>query len=114
MPNNLNIAEFLLADLANSLAEPNLLGEPNARKQWDQPRVVRVTDHMDDYEVDPTGVFDPDDPYTMALFKSEAHGKPWKKEVNCQEHLIHAPDDGLAPTPDMNIIFPDFDYTTFE
>lgn len=113
MANNLGIPEVVLADLADSTSLANALGATELRKYWNQPLVVRVTDHADDYEVDPTGTYDPDNAFTMALFCSMAHGKPWNKHVNCQEHLIHKPTDGLAPAVDMNIIFPDFDYTTF-
>lgn len=114
MPNNLGIPEVTLADLADQTAAPNLLGEGELRQYWNQSVVVRVIDHADDYEVDPTGTFDPDDAMTMAVFKSKYMGQPWKKEVNCQEHLIHKPDDGLAPAVNMNIIFANFDYETFE
>jgi hypothetical protein len=108
MANSLGILEYTLAAVANSLAEPNLLKEPNARKEWFQPRVIRITDHEDN------DALEENDPYKMALFCSKAHGHPWEKQVNCQKHLIHKPTDGLAPTAEMNIIFPDFDYTTFE
>ena len=108
MPNNLGITEVTLAEVANSTVLPNLMGALELRKDWYQPVVVRITDHEDDE------VAETDDPYKMALFCSQAHGQPWNKHVNCQKHLIHKPTDGLAPAVDMNIIFPDFDYTTFE
>ena len=54
----------------------------------------------------------------MALFTSKAHGQPWCADKGHKEHIIH-PKAGVTNAPiasgtTMNIIFPDFDYSTFE
>jgi hypothetical protein len=108
MSNTLGILEYTLAQVATSTAEPNLVKGTAVRKEWFQPRVIRISDHEDNVTAETT------DPYKMALFCSKAHGHPWEKQVNCQKHLIHSPTAGLTPAASMNIIFPNFDYTTFE
>ena len=117
MANNLNIPEVTLLQISDASHAINVIGAAatNARTSVYQPAVVRVTDHATN------DVGETDDPTKMALFESCAHGQPWRADKGAIEHRIW-PLAGVAAAPivigtdgtDMNIIYPDFDYTTFE
>jgi hypothetical protein len=114
MSNTLSIKEVTLAQISDASHAINVIGSAagNARLSVYQPATVRVTNHSDD----DGGTTD--NAEGMALFTSKAHGQPWCADKGHKEHLIH-PKAGATPAPiasgtTMNIIFPDFDYSTFE
>lgn len=108
MANNLNIPERTLNQLGSRLDTVNVIGGVGGRKSVYEPLVVRATDHQDNV------VAEEDDPYKMALFVSQRHGEPFKKDCNVLEHVIHK----AAATPDVptnvSVLYPNFDYSTFE
>ena len=111
MANNLGIVERTLAQVSEATNSVNVIGGVGGRKSAFQPLVVRITDH-DDNDVAET-----DDPNKMALFVSSRHGEPWKKDANVLVHkVIQADADPVAnPTDsDVSVLFPNFDYSTFE
>ena len=114
MSNTLSIKEVTLAQISDASHAINVIGSAagNARLSVYQPATVRVTNHADNV-VGATGVAE-----DMALFTSKAHGQPWCADKGHKEHIIH-PKAGVTNAPiasgtTMNIIFPDFDYSTFE
>lgn len=117
MSNTLGIKEVTLAQISDASHAINVVGSAagNARLSVYQPAVVRVTNHADD----DGGTTD--NAEGMALFTSKAHGQPWNADKGHKTHEIY-PKAGAALTPivtgthgtKMNIIFPDFDYSTFE
>jgi hypothetical protein len=113
MSNTLGIKEVTLAQISDASHAINVIGSAagNARLSVYQPATVRVTNHADD--AGGTAVAE-----DMAIFTSKAHGQPWCADKGHKEHIIH-PKAGAALAPiasgtTMNIIFPDFDYSTFE
>lgn len=117
MANTARIKEVTLAQISDASHAINIVGNDagNARQSVYQPAVVRVTDHaLDDGS---TG----DAVEGMALFYSKAHGEPWDMSQGALTHDIY-PKAGVAAAPIvvgthgnvMNIIFPNFDYSTFE
>ena len=108
MANTLNIKEVTLAQISDSTSAINTVGNAvgNARTSVYQPAVVRVMLHADD-DAAATSVAE-----DMALFHSSRHGEPWKKD-DCQvQHIIQS---GTGPAAaNATVIYPDFDYTTFE
>tara|TARA_R110002020_G_scaffold95085_2_gene228339 strand:- start:38 stop:406 length:369 start_codon:yes stop_codon:yes gene_type:complete len=122
MANTANILEVTLAQISDATVRPNIAAEfglaPIAgvkqTRSWSyEPMVVRVTNHPADDGS--TG----DVTEGMALFQSRRHGEPWIMVGHQTEHLIW-PLAGAAPAPittetdAFQIIYPDFDYTTFE
>ena len=114
MSNTLSIKEVTLAQISDASHAINVIGSAagNARLSVYQPATVRVTNHADNV-VGATDVAE-----DMALFTSKAHGQPWCADKGHKEHIIH-PLAGATAAPivsgtTMNIIFPDFDYATFE
>lgn len=118
MANILGIKEVTLAQISDKTHAINVVGNlaANARASVYQPAVVRVTDAADD-DGSTGGV-----PEGMALFESKHHGQPW---CNDKGHKLHKlwPLAGAAQAPintaggdddDFTVIYPDFDYTTFE
>lgn len=116
MANNLGIEERTLAQVSESTNTINSIDKTGAisttpRKSAYQPIVVRITDHVDDDNSEQ------DDPEKMALFVSARHGEPWKKDGNVLVHkVVQADADPVTnPTPtDVSVLFPNFDYSTFE
>lgn len=111
MANNLGIPERTLAQVSASTNSINVIGGADGRLSAYQPLVVRITDHADNE------VAETDDPDKMALFVSSRHGEPWKKDANVLVHkVVKADADPVAnPTPtDVSVLFPNFDYSTFE
>tara|TARA_R110000765_G_scaffold88064_2_gene168477 strand:- start:2315 stop:2641 length:327 start_codon:yes stop_codon:yes gene_type:complete len=108
MANNLRIKEVTLAQISDSTSAINTVGNAvgNARTSVYQPAVVRVLLHNDDVAAATDVAED------MALFHSKAHGQPWKKD-DCQ--IAHIIQSGTGPAAsNATVIYPDFDYTTFE
>lgn len=106
MANTLGIPERTRAQLADSTNSINVIGGTDGRLSAYQPLVCRVTDH-DDNDAAETGT----DTDKMAIFVSKRHGEPWTKDKNSQKKVIH---EGLLPPADVTVLFPDFDYSTFE
>ena len=121
MANTVNILERTLAQISNSTVRPNLASEfglapiadvKQTRTGVYEPMVVRVTDHP----ADDGGTTD--NVEGMALFCSMRHGEPWVMTGHQTQHLIH-PLPGVTAAPiigadSYQVIFPDFDYSTFE
>jgi hypothetical protein len=105
MANTLNIPERTLAQLADSTNSINVIGGADGRVSAYQPLVCRATDHNSD----DGGTTDNAD--GMALFVSTRHGEPWKKDAGAKYLILH---QGLLPPADVTVLFPDFDYSTFE
>lgn len=111
MANNLNIPERTLAQVSEATNSINVIGGADGRVSAYQPLVVRITDHDDNVALEE------DDPNLMALFVSSRHGEPWKKDANVLIHkVIKADADPVANPTDSNVsvLFPNFDYSTFE
>lgn len=106
MANTLNIPERTRAQLATASNSINVVGGADGRLSVYQPLVCRMTDHQDDDNSE-TGA----DAYKMALFVSQRHGEPWLKNANVLEKVTH---EGLLPPVNVSVLFPDFDYSTFE
>ena len=112
MANTLGIPERTLAQISTAADTINVIGGVDGRLSAYQPIVCRVTDHESDDGG--TGA----DADNMALFVSTRHGEPWKKDSGAREHVLH-PVAGVAIAPiatgtNYTVIFPDYDYTTFE
>ena len=112
MSNTLGITEVTLAQASNSTHAVNVIGNATGnRPEALTPKVVRILGHVDDTAAE-TGDAD-----KMAIFVSKAHGHPWKKDNHYTEHVIHK--STVAGTPETasskaTIIYPDYDYSTFE
>lgn len=106
MANTLNIPERTRAQLATASNSINVVGGTDGRISVYQPLVCRMTDHQDN-DAGETG----DDAYKMALFVSQRHGEPWLKNTNVLEKIIH---EGLSPPVNVSVLFPNYDYSTFE
>ena len=110
MANTLNIPERTLEQIGNSTNSINVINGVDGRKSPLQPLVCRITDHVHNV-VGETGT----DTEKMAIFKQKAHGHPWLKDQG-QEHIVHqAVTANLAMIPtNVTVLYPDFDYATFE
>ena len=112
MANTLNIPERTLAQVSESTNSINVIGGVDGRVSVYQPLVVRVTDH-DDNDVAEVGT----DTDKMAIFMSSRHGEPWRKDANVLVHkVIKADADPVtnATDSDVSVLYPNYDYTTFE
>jgi len=112
MANTLGIPERTLAQISTAADTINVIAGADGRLSAYQPLVCRVTDH----ESDDGGVADYAD--GMALFVSSRHGEPWKKDSGAREHVLH-PVAGVAIAPiasgtNYTVIYPNYDYSTFE
>ena len=111
MANNLDIPERTLAQISEATNSINVIGGVDGRKSAYQPLVCRITDHQDNVTLEE------DDPDKMALFMSVRHGEPWVKDANVLEHIVIKADaDPVSnPTPvNVSVLYPNFDYSTFE
>lgn len=105
MANTLSIPEVTMAQIVDSTNAINLRSaRPDALSQGG-PLVVRITDH-DDNDAGETGT----DTEKMAIFHSRQFGQPWVKDYG----LKHVISDAVAGTTDATVIYPDYDYSTFE
>lgn len=111
MANTLGIPERTLAQISESTNSINVIGGADGRLSAYQPLVCRITDHADNDAAE-TGA----DTDKMAIFQSSAHGQPWKKDYGLKHNVIKAAADPVAtPTAtDVTVLFPNYDYSTFE
>lgn len=111
MANTLGITEVTLVQISTALNAVNLRGaRPDALSQGG-PLVVRITDHADNDAAE-TGA----DTDKMAIFHSRQFGQPWTKDTGLK-HKIHksvTAGTPLTAAADATVIFPDYDYSTFE
>ena len=110
MSNTLSIPERTLAQISESTNSINVIGGTDGRKSVYEPLVCRITDHADN-DASETGA----DTNKMALFASSRHGEPWKKDVGITHLVIKANADPVtnATATTVTVLFPNFDYTTF-
>lgn len=110
MANTLGIPERTLVQISDATNSINIIGGVNGRKSPYQPLVCRITDHADNV-IGETGT----DTSKMALFKSQAHGQPWIKDVGIRHKVYKAGVNPASPaTPtDVTVLFPNFNYATF-
>jgi hypothetical protein len=112
MANTLGIPERTLAQISAASNSINVIGGADGRLSAYQPLVCRITDHQDN-DASETGT----DTEKMALFYSRRHGEPWIKDANVLEHVVIKADaDPVtnATPANVSVLFPNFDYTTFE
>jgi hypothetical protein len=112
MANSLGITEVTLLQVSTAANAVNQIGAATGnRSEALKANLVRVLGHADD---DAAETSDPD---KMAIFVSKAHGHPWKKDNHYVEHVIHksvTPGTPIAAPANATIIYPDYDYSTFE
>lgn len=104
MPNNLGLTEVTLAQAADSTNAVNTVG------WWDRPHVIRITDHVSNT------VAEEDDGDKMAIFERKAVGHPWMRRGTHLSNIIWetvTPATDLIPT-NVEVLYPDWDYTEFE
>lgn len=99
--------ERTLAELADSTNTVNLVGPTNTRKSAFQPIVAIATDHDSD---EPGGAIE-----DRAIFKSSRVGEPWIKDDNVQASVIFQQEATPVAVPtNVTVLFPNWDYTTFQ
>lgn len=108
MSNTLGITEVTLAQAADSTHAVNLTPQPESMGRG---VTIRITDHVNNDK----GATDKDTT-RMALFHRKAHGHPWMRKGTHLSAPIWETVDPLTdviPT-NVEVLYPDFDYTTFE
>jgi hypothetical protein len=114
MANTLNILERTLAQASESTNAVHTIGTANGRFYVYEPLVIRITDS--EYDTGGTGK----ETDKMALFLSKRHGEPFvlggNKDMATKHIVIKADADPVTnATPvDVTVLFPNFDYSTFE
>lgn len=114
MANTVNILERTLAQVSDSTNSIHTLGITNGRSSVYKALVVRITDS--DYDQGGTGA----DTDKMALFMSKRHGEPFvlggNKDMATVHKVIKADANPVtnATDTDVTVLFPNFDYSTFE
>lgn len=115
MANSFNIPERTLNQLGDSTNSINVIGGADGRTSVYQPLVVRATTHVDDKGTNCTteALLDSD----AVLFVSQRHGEPWTKGSVRDVGLVHKIHKAAAtpavPT-DVTLLYPNFNYSTFE
>ncbi len=105
MANTINLPERTMAQIVDSTDPINTRAlRPDALSQGGS-LVVRITDH-DDNVASEIGT----DTDKMAIFHSRQFGQPWVKDTGLK-HVISEAD---ATATDATVIYPDYDYSTFE
>ena len=105
MSNTLNIPERTMEQLVDSTDTINTYALRPQQLGCGGPLVVRVVDH-DDNDATESGK----DTDKMAIFSSKQFGHPWVKDTGLK-HIISEAD---ATITDATVIYPDYDYSTFE
>ena len=111
MANTLGIPERTLEEVSESTNSINVVGGVDGRVSVYQPLVVRITDHDRD-----TGEADETDADKMALFYSRLHGEAWQCDQGLEHIVVKAdadPVENVTPA-NVTVLFPNFDYSTFE
>ena len=113
MANTLGIQERTLSLMGTATDDINKVDPTGAvatipRKSPYQPIVVRAIDHEDNDGAETT------DPDKMAIFTSAHVGAPWKKDTALKHIVYKAGVDPLETPVDVTVLFPNFDYSTFE
>jgi len=123
MANPFNIAERTIEQVVTATNSLNVVGGVDGRLSVYQPLVVIVTDHED--ALTPTWPDDTGTPEdekeldrTSVIFVSKRHGEHWTKgslkDIGLK-HILHTPTTTIAGMgKDATVIFPDYDYSTFE
>jgi len=93
MSNTLNILERTLAQVGDSTNTLHVLGTTNGRSSVYEPLLVRITDHADDDNTKTGAEAD-----SMAIFVSQRHGEPFKKDNGVLVHKLHSMGQGFAGT----------------
>lgn len=108
MANTLGIPEVTLRQAADATNAVNL---SNMFESMGGNVVIRITDHKDN-EATETGAGTD----FMAIFYRKAHGHPWMRRGTRITGLIHETVDASTDTIPTNVevLYPDFDYTEFE
>ncbi len=129
MANPFGLQELTLNQIGDSTHDINAIDSTGAeatspRKYAYQPIAVIATDH-DDTVHSLTTWPDGDDTPTataaneaymsegIAVFVSQRHGEPFKKDSG-RKHIIHKAADTVDVPTDVTVLFPNFDYATFE
>lgn len=122
MANPFGIAERTLDQIGDSTNSLNVIGGTDGRKSVYEPLVVIATDHADAKTPSwPDNTGSPEDEVeltaTSVIFVSKRHGEPFTrgstKDVGL-EHIIHKAADTPAVPKNVTVLYPNFDYTTFE
>ena len=123
MANPFNIPERTIEQVATATNSINVVGGAEGRLSVYQPLVVAIVDAegaLTPTYPDNTGT--PADEAeldrTTVIFVSKRHGEPWTRgslKDTGLKHIIHNPTATIAGmAKDVTVIFPDFDYSTFE
>ncbi len=106
MSNTLGIPEVTLAEAGDATNAVNLTNTPEC---MGGNVIIRITDHQDNDETEVTDVTD-----SMAIFNRKAHGFPWMR-VGTHLTALNFHADGVTAVPtNVEVLFPNFDYTEFE
>lgn len=108
MTNTVGITEVTLAQAADSTHAVNLTP---VMECMGGAKSIRITDHASN---DATEVADDTD--KMAIFTRKAHGFPWQRKGTHLARPVWETVDAatdVIPT-NVEILYPDFDYSTFE
>lgn len=121
MANPFNIPERTLNQLGDSTNTINVVGGVDGRTSVYEPLVCIATDHVDT-TVGYTfpGAVEEQEAYLDAncvIFVSKRHGEPWTKGSTKDvglAHILHQAAATPAVPTDVSVLYPNFDYTTFE
>ena len=105
MANTLGITEVTMAQIVLAATAINTYAARPQSLGNGGPLVVRISDHADNDAAE-VGT----DTDKMAIFSSKAFGHPWVKEHG----LKHVVSNANAALTDATVIFPNYDYSTFE
>lgn len=106
MANTLGITEVTLLQLVDGTHAVNADGT------WDKVRTVRVTDHVSN-----DGTETGSNTEKMAIFTCPAKGHPWQRQGTHLSRKIHRQpvgDNTTAVPTDVEVIFPNWDYSEFQ
>ena len=105
MANTLGITEVTTAQIVLVATAINTYAARPHSFGTGGPLVVRITDHVDNDAAE-TGA----DTDKMAIFSSKAYGHPWVKDTG----LSHVVNNAVGTTLNGTVIYPAYDYSTFE
>ncbi len=107
----MTVAHRTLAQIADSTNSINLL---SARPEALDTLSCRITDHAHDTSTYTLSGTEPTQAELegMAIFTSSAIGQPWVKKGSHSKVIQRAGVDTV--TDEVTVLFPDYDYSTFE